>query len=130
MSAFDRTPPPLLKPLSHKRHQRLGGNCSGPLPRQHEYIITPTLCTEWSTHTCLRRATLEHTSLPGSSCMCPFPPLNVSARFSLVLFFNCFNLCLYVLVCDYLSLVVFSWVFGLEGYFGHFASKGDLVISW
>jgi len=37
-------------------------------------------------------------------------------------------MCLYVLVCDYLSLGVISWVFVLEGYFHHFASKGDLVI--
>jgi len=38
-------------------------------------------------------------------------------------------MCLYVLVHDYLSLSVFSWVFVLEGYFSNLVSKGDLVIS-
>jgi len=40
-----------------------------------------------------------------------------------------FYVCLYMLVCDYLSLGVFSWVFMLEGYFSNLVSKGDLVIS-
>jgi len=40
-----------------------------------------------------------------------------------------FNMCLYVLVCDYLSLGVFSGVFVLEGYFRHLVSKGNLVNS-
>jgi len=33
-----------------------------------------------------------------------------------------------MLVCDYLSLGVISWVFVLEGYFGLLVSKGDLLI--
>ena len=37
-------------------------------------------------------------------------------------------MCLYMLVCDYLSLGVISWVFVLEGYFGLLLSKGNLVI--
>jgi len=37
-------------------------------------------------------------------------------------------MCLYKLVCDYLTLGVFSWVFMLEGYFGLLVSKGNLVI--
>ena len=40
-----------------------------------------------------------------------------------------FYVYLYMLVCDYLSLGVFSWVFMLEGYFSNLVSKGDLVIS-
>jgi len=39
-----------------------------------------------------------------------------------------FNICLYMLVCDYLSLGVISWVFVLEGYFGLLVNKGNLVI--
>jgi len=34
-----------------------------------------------------------------------------------------------MLVCDYLFLGVFSWVFMLEGYFSNLVSKGDLIIS-
>jgi len=37
---------------------------------------------------------------------------------------------LYVLVRDYLSLGVFSWVFVLEEFFDNLVSKSDLVISW
>jgi len=37
-------------------------------------------------------------------------------------------MCLYMLVCDYLSLGVISWVFVLEGYFRLLVSKGNLVI--
>jgi len=33
-----------------------------------------------------------------------------------------------MLVCDYLSLSVNSWVFVLEGYFGLLVDKGKLVI--
>jgi len=36
---------------------------------------------------------------------------------------------LYMLVCDYLYLGVFSWVFVIEGYFDLLVSKGNLVIS-
>jgi len=39
-------------------------------------------------------------------------------------------MCLYMLVCDYLSLSVISWVFVLEGYFDLLVSKGNLVILW
>jgi len=39
-----------------------------------------------------------------------------------------FNIYLYMLVCDYLSLGVISWVFVLEGYFGLLVRKGNLVI--
>jgi len=48
----------------------------------------------------------------------------VTAQF----FVNFIFMCLYMLVCDYLSLDVFSWVFVLEGYFGLLVSKGNLVI--
>jgi len=41
----------------------------------------------------------------------------------------CFYVYLYMLVCDYLSLGVFSWVFMLEEYFSNLMSNGDLVIS-
>jgi len=37
-------------------------------------------------------------------------------------------MCLYMLVCDYLSLGVFSCVFVVEGYFGLLVGKGNLVI--
>jgi len=43
--------------------------------------------------------------------------------------FYVFNMCLYVVAYDYLSLGVISWVFVLEGYFGLLVSKGNLVIS-
>jgi len=43
-------------------------------------------------------------------------------------YFYLFNMCLYMFVCDYLSLGVFSWVFVLEWYFGLLVSKGNLVI--
>jgi len=33
-----------------------------------------------------------------------------------------------MLVCDYLSLCVFSWAFVLEGSFGLLVSKSNLVI--
>jgi len=33
-----------------------------------------------------------------------------------------------MLLCDYLSLSVISWVFVLEEYFGILVSKGNLVI--
>ncbi|XP_024625974.1 uncharacterized protein [Medicago truncatula] len=39
--AFDRTPPLLLNPMSHKDINGLGGNCSRPLTRLHMYNITP-----------------------------------------------------------------------------------------
>jgi len=43
-------------------------------------------------------------------------------------YFYVFNLCLYVVAYDYLSLGVISWVFVLEGYFGLLVRKGNLVI--
>jgi len=71
-----------------------------------------------------------------SSLVCELSPenvklemLNVTARFFANFIFNCFNMCLCVLVCDYLSLGVISWVFVLDGYFGLLVSKGNLVIS-
>ena len=49
----------------------------------------------------------------------------VTAHFLLILFFYLFNMCLYVLVCNYLSLGVISLVLVLEGYFGLLVSKGN-----
>jgi len=52
----------------------------------------------------------------------------ITARFFNNFILYVFNMCLYMLVCDYLSLGVFSWVFVLEGYFGLLVNKGNLVI--
>jgi len=54
--------------------------------------------------------------------------LNIDRRVATRFFVNFIFMCLYMLVCDYLSLGVFSWVFVLEGYFGLLMSKGNLVI--
>jgi len=52
---------------------------------------------------------------------------SVTTRF-FVNFIFVFSMCLYMFVCDYLSLGVIYWVFVLEGYFGLLVSKGNLVI--
>jgi len=39
-----------------------------------------------------------------------------------------FDMCLYVVAYDYLSLGVIYWVFVSEGYFGLLVNKGKLVI--
>jgi len=48
----------------------------------------------------------------------------VTARFFVDFIFMCL-MCFSMLVCDYLSLGVISWVFVLEGYFGLLMSKGS-----
>jgi len=72
-------------------------------------------------HLCAREIGLENILLLSSTH-------NVTIRFFAWSYFYLFNMCLYVFVCDYLSLGVISWVFVLEGYFGLLVSKGNLVI--